>query len=147
MSLIRGLFNLVSIRAGVEPSLENGMQLLFRCPGCKMLHGPTVGQPNPHNQAVWSWNGDYEKPTFSPSLLVRYDHLSEAGRARCAEFHKEHGRYPTNEELPYDLHMVCHSFIGCNGAQPGQIIYLDDCTHALKGQTVDIPPYGDDDHD
>lgn len=29
---------------------------------------------------------------------------------------------------------VCHSFI-----RNGQIQYLDDCTHRLKGQTVDLP--------
>lgn len=28
----------------------------------------------------------------------------------------------------------CHTFVGCNGAQPGQIIYLGDCSHALAGQ-------------
>ena len=34
----------------------------------------------------------------------------------------------------------CHSFV-----QDGQIQFLDDCTHALKGQTVPIPdwPYGE----
>ena len=33
---------------------------------------------------------------------------------------------------------VCHSFVGCNGALPGQIIFLSDCTHDLAGQVVDL---------
>lgn len=63
----------------------------------------------------WTFNGDLDRPVFGPSLLVR----SELGEART----------------PY----VCHSFIGCNGAQPGQITFLGDCTHALAGQTIDLP--------
>lgn len=31
---------------------------------------------------------------------------------------------------------VCHSFV-----TDGRIQYLSDCTHALAGQTVDIPPW------
>lgn len=33
-----------------------------------------------------------------------------------------------------DRSRVCHSFI-----RDGQIVYLDDCWHDLKGQTVDVP--------
>ena len=41
------------------------------------------------------------------------------------------------------LHMdtpgrVCHSFI-----TNGNIQYLDDCCHALKGQTIELPEYED----
>lgn len=34
---------------------------LFYCPGCEAHHGPTES---------WSFNGDHEKPTFNPSILV-----------------------------------------------------------------------------
>jgi hypothetical protein len=57
---------------------------------------------------AWSWNGDKDKPVLSPSMLIKLD-------------------YP-------DRTHVCHTFVGCNGAQPGEIIYLSDCTHALAGQ-------------
>ena len=30
---------------------------------------------------------------------------------------------------------ICHSFI-----RDGQFVFLMDCDHELKGQTVDIPP-------
>lgn len=38
----------------------------------------------------------------------------------------------------------CHTFVGCNGAQPGEITFLGDCTHALAGKTLpmaDLPPF------
>ncbi len=40
---------------------ETGNQYYFHCPGCDMVHG--VGKS-------WEFNGDLEKPTFSPSVLV-----------------------------------------------------------------------------
>jgi hypothetical protein len=75
----------------------------FHCPGCKMLHGL---------DSRWTFNGDVNKPTFSPSLLVRYPWG------------------PSQEEKR------CHSFI-----TDGFIRFLNDCTHELKGQTVEIPDF------
>jgi hypothetical protein len=57
---------------------------------------------------AWAWNGDRDAPVLSPSLKVNMG--------------------------PYDAPRICHSFVGCNGAQPGEIIYLGDCTHHLAGQ-------------
>lgn len=53
----------------------------------------------------WTFNGNYERPTFSPSML-----------ARDSRGH------------------VCHSFV-----REGRIEYLSDCTHALAGQTIELP--------
>jgi len=36
--------------------------LMFFCPGCGSYHSFRVPQ--------WKWDGDMEKPTFSPSLLI-----------------------------------------------------------------------------
>lgn len=42
----------------------------FWCPGCEEPHAYyTV---NWRENPVWSFNGDREKPTFSPSLLFQY---------------------------------------------------------------------------
>lgn len=46
----------------------NGLKMYkFWCEGCKLYHnydvGKTDGTPN------WTFNGDFEKPTFSPSLF------------------------------------------------------------------------------
>lgn len=134
MSDIRGLFNVIA-----EADDKPGKRLLFHCPGCRHVHGPSVGEgPGPR----WEWNGDYEKPVFSPSLLVQWRMYSAEARAESDAFQAAHGRLPTDDEVaPRWDNKVCHSFIGCNGAAPGQIIFLGDCTHALAGQVAEIPPF------
>jgi hypothetical protein len=71
---------------------------LFLCPGCNCLHFAGKG---------WTFNGDLEKPTVSPSIVVK---LSK--------------------------NQICHSFIHL-----GQIEFLPDSWHKLKGQTVEIPEW------
>lgn len=115
-----------------ELKRDDGVRtMMFECPGCDMMHQVNVSGPG---RPMWSWNGSMERPTFSPSVLVTYDHMSEAGRARSKDFYEQHGRYPTHEENPYDVHDVCHSFV-----TDGRIQFLGDCTHKLAGQTVDLP--------
>lgn len=43
----------------------------FECPGCGYTHIVWVSEANPYNQARWTWNKSMDKPTFTPSLLVR----------------------------------------------------------------------------
>ena len=44
--------------------------LFFECPGCDMVHGISTGaDPGPR----WGYNGNAEAPTFTPSVLVRYN--------------------------------------------------------------------------
>lgn len=64
---------------------------------------------------VWDWNGDLDKATFSPSLLNT----------------KTWGDPPVNK--------ICHLYV-----KNGQIEFLPDCSHDLKGQTVDTPNDDDD---
>lgn len=45
---------------------SNGFYLI-KCPGCKQLHMLNVDQSRPQ---CWQFDGDVEKPTFSPSLMV-----------------------------------------------------------------------------
>jgi hypothetical protein len=40
--------------------------LIFWCPGCKRYHPFRIKSKN---DPIWNWNGDMEKPTFTPSLL------------------------------------------------------------------------------
>jgi hypothetical protein len=106
-----------------------GGGLSFWCPGCREAHTVWTGEgPQPR----WAWNGDAERPVFSPSVLVR-----GAQTVRDAE-----GRWTGGWKLDAagePLQQVCHSFVGCNGAQPGQIVFLGDCTHELAGKVVDLP--------
>jgi hypothetical protein len=96
-----------------------GDQILFWCPGCDHPHAVST--------KLWAFNGDYEKPTFSPSVLV----------------------HPSKRFIDEDLDMPelvapgnitmsprCHSFVN-----QGRIEFLGDSTHELAGQTVDIPAW------
>ena len=102
---------------------DNG--LMFWCPGCdgphKINHGIGAGPR-------WGWNGSADKPTFTPSILVR-------GTQPLAD--EAHAAWMRGEApLPPPVAFVCHSFV-----TDGRIQFLGDCTHALAGQTVDIPDW------
>ena len=71
---------------------------IIECPACRYGH---------RFDHRWTFNGDVDQPTFSPSLLIR-----------------------TSQG-------VCHSYV-----QDGRIQFLGDCTHALAGQTVELPDLG-----
>lgn len=87
----------------------------FECPGCGLTH---------HVTPSWTFNGDLERPTFSPSLLIRgYEFLTD----------EEHARLMRGEPIVWRP-LVCHSFV-----TDGRIQFLADSTHALAGQTVDLP--------
>lgn len=55
---------------------------MFKCPGCKYLHPFHVKAGAHHNGSTWDFNGDVDKPTFTPSLLVN-DHYPAS---RCHLF-------------------------------------------------------------
>lgn len=108
----------------------------FNCPGCALAQddwGPYAGAitlpvewtppgmtRSPHAERLprWQFNGDLERPTFGPSVKTeqvlghRMDHETDSATGFG----------------------VCHSFI-----KDGRIQFLADCTHALAGQTVDLP--------
>lgn len=52
-----------------------GEQLaLFFCPGCSEVHPYRIGRAATEpERPVWTFNGDLEKPTFTPSLLCNKD--------------------------------------------------------------------------
>lgn len=74
---------------------QNGI-VLYHCPACGHAHAM---------DSRWTFNGDFEKPTLSPSYLA-------------------YGSKTTPR---------CHCFV-----TNGQIRYLNDCTHELRGQTVEM---------
>lgn len=95
-------------------SVESG-RIMFWCPGCDGAHMIRVEGASP---GCWGYNGNPDAPTFTPSVLVTYDG-PDAGKD---------GAPPA----------ICHSFV-----TDGRIQFLSDCTHALDGQTVDIPDWED----
>lgn len=89
-------------------------QILHFCPACDDLHPFAVDKPF-RNGSRWTFDGNPENPTFAPSMNIRTG--------------------PYNGGKKQGKTDVCHYFL-----KEGRIQYLDDCTHALRGQTVDLPP-------
>jgi len=111
-----------------------GGGLMFRCPGCGENHMVKVGDgPGPR----WGWNGSGDAPTFTPSILVRSVRI-EGGDAEIDRILKTYKLPEDREAMLADrrINTVCHSFV-----TDGRIQFLSDCTHALAGQTVDLPDW------
>lgn len=105
-------------------SLEGG-RIAFRCPGCESHHHVTVD-----GSRGWTWNGDVDKPTFSPSVLVRSGHYIPNHTGKCWCTPPEDG-----EDWGFKCE-CCHSFV-----IDGNIQFLSDCSHELAGQTVPLPDF------
>lgn len=101
--------------------------ILFYCPGCKEMHSIYVDEKYSYH---WNFNNNYDKPTFSPSVLIQSGHYANGYNSdKCwCTWNKEHPDKPA----PFKCG-VCHSFV-----TDGRIQYLSDCTHELAGQTVDM---------
>lgn len=98
-----------------------GVHVAIYCLGCKEEHVVRVLEPH-----AWGWNGSFELPTFTPSLLVRGGHFSPS--------HKEGDPcWCTMKDAPFAC-VRCHSFI-----TNGSIQYLSDCSHELAGKTIELP--------
>ena len=111
-----------------------GNRLFFWCPGCKASHQIQHGD-GPGER--WRWNGDAEKPTFSPSVLVRgiRGDMNEAERAAYDDAFEKCGR---TSAILSDTRFttVCHSYV-----TDGRIQFLSDCTHLLAGQAVPMAEF------
>ena len=81
----------------------------FKCDGCGREHQVWTDDEGQHPS--WTFNGDLNEPTFSPSIRVETP---------------GHNKYPT----------LCHLFI-----RNGKIQFLNDCKHHLAGQTVEMRSY------
>ncbi len=114
----------------ISSRLQSGnssFERLFFCPGCKNAHGFRSKEwPMPKGlskeaiklfQNKWSWNGDIEKPTLTPSIHIV----------------KKIGLDKNNNPI---YQTICHSFV-----RQGMIHFLNDCKHDLKGKTVELPNF------
>lgn len=93
---------------------------MYRCPGCKRIHALGINNMEP-GRPNWTWNNDPIKPMFSPSISYTSTWKGEP--------------------------IVCHSFIGINGAAPGEAIFLGDCTHENAGKVLPLPAWREDEDD
>lgn len=82
----------------------------FYCPGCEGPHVYYVA-----GNLVWSFDGNLESPTFSPSLLNTAPNHGDPKQQRC------------------HLHLTA-----------GKLQFCTDCSHDFAGKTVELPdyPYG-----
>jgi len=113
----------------VVTGADNPTHVRIDCPGCGHKHVLRVsGEQRPQ----WGWNGSLERPTFTPSIHMKTGHY-------CSGEPQPPHCWLCNTREPDDLAcMVCHSFV-----TDGRIQFLADCTHALAGQTVDLPEIGE----
>jgi hypothetical protein len=118
------------MRKGKLRVIEGG-RVGFFCPGCNEFHVIPIEGPN-----AWGFNGDYDKPTFTPSILVypswktppEWDYDSAP---RDADGKLSLG--PDGRLLGAVMSDRCHSFV-----RDGKIQFLSDCTHKYAGQTLDL---------
>jgi hypothetical protein len=81
----------------------------WKCPGCKDLHAIPTVGPK-----AWKWNGSLDRPTLEPSI----NQWSE-------EYKDDEIHIPKQ---------ICHSYL-----RNGSMQFLNDCTHSLAGQTIELP--------
>jgi len=109
--------------SAVIQKTEDGKLWEFHCHGCQCNHG---------FDSRWTFDGNMEKPTFSPSL--RHGPYWRMPPDWDYEKAKAEGRLendPATGRLPGAISWTCHLFV-----KNGQIEYLPDCTHELAGKTV-----------
>ena len=101
--------------AKVRPYLHEegwrGKGFVHHCPACNTLH-PYFIEPPFEGGPKWTYNGNADKPSFFPSMKISFVNPDKSGvNVFC-----------------------CHYFV-----TDGKIIYCGDCTHSMKGQTVELP--------
>lgn len=100
------------------------------CPGCNSGHEIDTEQPN-GNGAIWSFNGNMERPVFAPSINSRWgsyvDPKCEHKGGVC-HYHIRDGRADDAAR-------------GAGGDMTGKAVidYCADSTHALSGKVVELP--------
>lgn len=92
--------------------------LMFWCQACQTHHAVPVRYAGDDGDTGWTWNGDREHPTLTPSLLTRGTvPLTDAQADKVLAGERI-------EPAP----LVCHLFL-----TDGMIHYLADSTHVLAG--------------
>lgn len=118
----------------LRDTADNG--LMFWCPGCKCPHRIQHGAGSGPR---WGWNGDLEKPTFTPSVLVREGHYASAAKPGGSCWCTYNAEQIAKGEEPSGFRcQICHAFV-----TDGRIQFLGDCTHELAGLTVELPEWPD----
>lgn len=115
----------------VDPVKATHVKIKLPGPTGDMLLPVIINGPR-EETGKWSWNGDTEKPTLKPRLLVRSGHHAPSfdpkkGGCWCT-YYKENPN-----DTPVFHCFICHSWIN-----DGRVQFLPDSTHELRGKTVDL---------
>lgn len=125
--------------AKLKPIREKGLPdgkiigYIFKCPGCHQEHHVNTNVPPNYHWAHgynWGFNGNVDAPTFTPSILIKTGHYVDGKHPCWCDYNKEH------PDDPGPKCSVCHSFV-----RDGKIQFLNDCTHELAGQTIELEDY------
>lgn len=106
----------------------SGETFVLWCPGCNDTH--VINK-------TWDFDGNFEQPTFSPSILVTAGHYVPgfvAGSDCWCTFYAD----KPEDERTFSCYR-CHSFI-----KNGEWQFLGDSSHDLAGKTVpmvDLPQH------
>ena len=92
---------------------ERGDAIAHQCPGCGVVHMIRLKGPPP----LWTWNGDVNAPTLTPSVHFFTRHDDE--------------RKPLPDGRTRTL---CHYKL-----TSGKIEFLSDSLHRLRGRVVELP--------
>ena len=99
-----------------KATYSGGYKLMHWCPGCDGPHGIQIEGPGPK----WTFNGNYDSPTFAPSI-------------RCFTIDDEDDN--GNPCPPREV-TLCHYFIN-----DGVIQFCGDSPHKFAGQNVPLPDW------
>jgi hypothetical protein len=89
---------------------------------CPAGHNHYINTKSPNGQgAIWHFNGDLEKPTFTPSINETTGYYVDPSLEKTKS---------------YSYH--CHFVV-----TDGNIFFCIDCSHDLKNQTMELPDLED----
>lgn len=89
---------------------------------CPAGHYHYIHTTKPNGQgAKWSFNNDFENPTFSPSINERTGYFVDPNAKGDPEWLKENSWHG-------------HFFV-----TNGMVQFCSDCSHDLRGQTLELP--------
>lgn len=107
-----------------DSPIDEATHVTLNFPGpVGLLTLPVIIKGQREGTGCWTWNGDVDKPTLRPSVLTQ-------GLRRMSDAEYETIRSGVKIE---PRKFRCHTWVN-----DGQAQFLDDCSHELRGQTVDM---------